>query len=99
MIPDQICGRANPWATLYDPTRRARKDFSKGGDSHSLVASLKDIRPGEGGVNKLGKGSIAVRKAVNGSLHAVSASCTHMGCTVTWNNADRYARRSILTFR
>jgi hypothetical protein len=28
MIPDQIRGRANPWATLYDPTRRARKDFS-----------------------------------------------------------------------
>lgn len=89
LIADQICGRANPWATLYDPTRRARKDFNKGGESQSLVASLKDIRPGEGGVIKLGKGNIAVRKAANGSLHALSASCTHMGCTVTWNNADQ----------
>jgi Rieske Fe-S protein len=23
-----------------------------------------------------------------GKLHAVSATCTHKGCTVTWNNAD-----------
>jgi nitrite reductase/ring-hydroxylating ferredoxin subunit len=89
LIADQIRGRANLWATLYDPTRRARKDFNKGGDSQSLVASLKDIRPGEGGVIKLGKGNIAVRKGANGSLHALSASCTHMGCTVTWNNADQ----------
>lgn len=89
LIADQIRGRANPWGILYDPTRRARKDFNKGGDSQSYVASLKGIRPGEGGVIKLGKSNIAVRKAANGSLHAVSASCTHMGCIVTWNNADQ----------
>ena len=89
LIADQARDRANPWAALYDPTRRARQDFNKGGDSQSLVASLKDIRPGEGGVIKLGKGNIAVRKAANGSLHALSASCTHKGCTVTWNNADQ----------
>lgn len=89
LIADQIRGRANPWATLFDPTRRARKDFNKGGDSRSRVASLKDIRPGEGGVIKLGRGDIAVRKAANGSLHALSASCTHEGCVVTWNNADQ----------
>ena len=32
---------------------------------------------------------VAVRKAMSGSLHALSASCTHEGCTITWNNADR----------
>ena len=89
LIADQIRGRANPWAPLYDPTRRARKDFNNGGDSQSFVASLKDIQPGEGGVIKLGNSHVAVRKAANGSLHALSASCTHMGCTVTWNNADQ----------
>jgi glycine/D-amino acid oxidase-like deaminating enzyme/nitrite reductase/ring-hydroxylating ferredoxin subunit len=88
LMADQISGRANPWITLFDPTRRARKDFNKGGDSRSLVA-LKDIRPGEGGVIKLGKGHVAVRKASSGSLQALSASCTHEGCTVTWNNADQ----------
>jgi glycine/D-amino acid oxidase-like deaminating enzyme/nitrite reductase/ring-hydroxylating ferredoxin subunit len=88
LIADQIRGRANPWAALYDPARRARKN-NKGGDSQSLVASLKDIRPGEGGVIKLGNGHLAVRKAANGSLRALSAACTHDGCTVTWNNAEQ----------
>ena len=88
LIADQIREQANPWATLFDPTRRVRKDFNKGGDSQSLI-KLKDIRPGEGGVIKLGKGHVAVRKAASGSLHALSASCTHEGCIVTWNNADQ----------
>lgn len=89
LITDQIRGRENPWARLYNPTRRTGKNFNKGGESQSRVASLKDIRPGEGGVIKLGNGKIAVCKAANGSLRALSASCTHMGCIVTWNNADQ----------
>jgi glycine/D-amino acid oxidase-like deaminating enzyme/nitrite reductase/ring-hydroxylating ferredoxin subunit len=88
LIADQIREHANPWTTLFDPARRARKTFNKGGDSQSVMA-LKDIRPGEGGVIKLGKGHIAVRKAASGLLHALSASCTHEGCIVTWNNADQ----------
>jgi glycine/D-amino acid oxidase-like deaminating enzyme/nitrite reductase/ring-hydroxylating ferredoxin subunit len=88
LIADQIRERANPWTTLFDPTRRVRKDFNKGGDSQSLV-KLRDIRLGEGGVIKLGKGLVAVRKAASGSLHALSALCTHEGCIVTWNNADQ----------
>ena len=28
-------------------------------------------------------------KDENGNVHTLSASCTHKGCTVTWNNADR----------
>lgn len=88
LMADQIRERPNPWTTLFDPTRRARKDFNKGGDSRSRIG-LKDIRPGEGGVIKLGKGHVAVRKAASGSLHALSASCTHEGCIVTWNNADQ----------
>jgi Rieske Fe-S protein len=30
-----------------------------------------------------------VWKGADGIPHAISASCTHKGCTVTWNNADR----------
>jgi glycine/D-amino acid oxidase-like deaminating enzyme/nitrite reductase/ring-hydroxylating ferredoxin subunit len=88
LMADLIRERANPWTTLFDPTRRARKDFNKGGDSQSLVG-FKDIRPGEGGVIKYGRSRLAVRKTASGSLHALSASCTHEGCTVTWNNADQ----------
>lgn len=27
-------------------------------------------------------------KEADGTPHALSAACTHLGCTVTWNNAD-----------
>jgi Rieske Fe-S protein len=30
-----------------------------------------------------------VWKEQDGTLHAFSAACTHKGCTLTWNNADR----------
>jgi glycine/D-amino acid oxidase-like deaminating enzyme/nitrite reductase/ring-hydroxylating ferredoxin subunit len=88
LIADQIEGRSNPWSQLYDPNRRTPKKFNKGGDTQSHVRSIDDIPPGHGGVIKRGRGKIAVRKTTRGVLHAVSASCTHMGCTVTWNNAD-----------
>ena len=88
LIADQIAGRPSPWAMLYDPARTAPKSFNRGGDSQSLVRGLDAIRPGEGGVITHGRQKLAVWKAADGKPHALSASCTHMGCTVTWNNAD-----------
>jgi Rieske Fe-S protein len=32
---------------------------------------------------------LAVYRDEQGSLHAVSAVCTHMGCLVEWNSAER----------
>jgi len=89
LMADRIRGRANPWAPLYDPDRPYPEDFNPGGDTQSRVASIDDIAPGEGGVIERGKQKIAVWKDADGTPHALSASCTHEGCTVTWNNADR----------
>ena len=89
LIAEQILGRAPSWAWVYDPTRKTPKGFNKGGDSQSLVHSLGDIEPGGGGVMSLGRGKIAIWKDNDGRPHAVAAACTHEGCIVTWNNADR----------
>lgn len=89
LIAEQILGRAPYWASVYDPTRKTSKNFNQGGDSQSLVHSLDDIKAGEGGVMNLGQGKIAVWRDADGNPRAVSASCTHKGCTVTWNNADQ----------
>ena len=89
MIADLIRGRASPWQKLYDPARPYPKDFHKNGDSQSIVAGADDIPPGEGGVIVRGEEKIAAWRDESGGLHAVSATCTHKGCTVTWNNADR----------
>ena len=89
LIADQVQEIENPWRKLYDPTRAAPKDFNKGGDSQSMVDALDDIKAGSGGVIEQGKTKLAVWKDDDGTPHAVSESCTHKGCTVTWNNADR----------
>jgi glycine/D-amino acid oxidase-like deaminating enzyme/nitrite reductase/ring-hydroxylating ferredoxin subunit len=89
LIAQQILGKSPHWASVYDPIRKVPKNFNKGGESQSLVHSLDDIQPGSGAVMNLGQGKIAVWKDADGSPHAISASCTHKGCTVTWNNADR----------
>ena len=80
--------RKHPWTTLYAPGRRARKS-NEGGDTHTPLLDVDQLRPGDGGVVTRGKQKIAVYKGANGHLHALSAACTHKGCTVTWSNADR----------
>jgi glycine/D-amino acid oxidase-like deaminating enzyme/nitrite reductase/ring-hydroxylating ferredoxin subunit len=89
LIAKQILGEQPDWVSIYDPARKASKNFNKGGDSQSLVHSLDEIEAGGGAVMNLGRGKIAVWKGDDGKPHAVSASCTHEGCIVTWNNADR----------
>jgi glycine/D-amino acid oxidase-like deaminating enzyme/nitrite reductase/ring-hydroxylating ferredoxin subunit len=89
LIAKQIFGKQPDWAHIYNPARKASKTFNKGGDSQSLIHSLDEIESGGGAVMNLGRGKIAVWKGNDGKPHAVSASCTHEGCTVTWNNADR----------
>jgi glycine/D-amino acid oxidase-like deaminating enzyme/nitrite reductase/ring-hydroxylating ferredoxin subunit len=89
MIADLVAGTASPWADLYDPRRPYPDDFHQDGDSQSIVGNVDDIPPGAGGVVVKGDEKIAAWRDESGTVHALSASCTHKGCTVTWNNADR----------
>ncbi|WP_438816543.1 FAD-dependent oxidoreductase [Taklimakanibacter deserti] len=88
MIAESILDRPNAWTELYDPARPYRQDFHRNGDSQSVVASVDDILPGQGGIIVKGEDKLAVHKDAAGKLHVLSASCTHKGCTLTWNNAD-----------
>jgi len=89
LIADQVQEQANPWRRLYNPTRSAPKNFNAGGESRSFVDTIDEIAPGAGGVIERGDAKLAVWKDDDGNVHALSAACTHMGCTVTWNNADK----------
>ncbi|WP_262297764.1 FAD-dependent oxidoreductase [Microvirga sesbaniae] len=89
LIAAEIATGSRLWGKLYDPARPAPDDFHQSGDTQSLVSDVAAIAPGEGGVITRGDERIAVWRDDRGDLHAVSASCTHKGCTVTWNNADR----------
>ena len=54
------------------------------------IAAPEDLAPGEGRV-VLGEGGgqVALSRDDDGTLHALSARCTHLGCLVKWNHAER----------
>jgi 3-phenylpropionate/trans-cinnamate dioxygenase ferredoxin reductase subunit len=47
------------------------------------------LAPGEGRVLQVDGGKLAVHRDERGSLHAVTAVCTHLGCVVEWNRAEQ----------
>jgi glycine/D-amino acid oxidase-like deaminating enzyme/nitrite reductase/ring-hydroxylating ferredoxin subunit len=102
LLTDLICGRANPWASLYDPSRkplRAAGEFAKenlnvarqyaGWLTGGDVDSPAQIAPGSGAVLRRGLKKIAVYRDEQGGLHEFSASCTHLGCIVAWNANEK----------
>lgn len=89
IIADQILGRPNSVAGLFDASRKAPTSFNKGGESKSKAPRIGNIPPGEGRVIDHGKSMLAVWKSSTGELRAFDAACTHRGCPVTWNNAEQ----------
>ncbi|MGZ8196852.1 MAG: FAD-dependent oxidoreductase [Burkholderiales bacterium] len=101
LITDLIMGRENPWAALYDPTRkslRAAAEFARENLNVAAqyadyvtpgdVASVENIGPGEGAVVRRGLKPVAAYRDPDGTLHQHSAVCTHLGCIVTWNATE-----------
>ncbi|MFI1361289.1 FAD-dependent oxidoreductase [Streptomyces sp. NPDC020898] len=105
LLGDLVGGREADWSGLYDPRRlapvvREGKSFLKhqaqvarhfvGDRLPSMTPpALADIPPGHGAVVRVGGQRRAVHRDENGSLHAVSARCTHLGCVVAFNNAEQ----------
>ena len=89
LVAERIIGHETTWAGIYAADRAGPDGFHKSGKTQSRVASLDAIPPGGAGVVEQGKETLAVRRDAEGRLHALSASCTHKGCTVTWNAAEQ----------
>jgi Rieske Fe-S protein len=51
--------------------------------------SLRSLRRGEGKLLEIDGESVAVSRSLDGSVTALSPVCTHMGCLVAWNSAER----------
>ncbi|MEX2594648.1 MAG: FAD-dependent oxidoreductase [Anditalea sp.] len=104
IISDSILGKDNPWAELYDPKRftpvASATKFIKENvtvATHLLkdylfygqAKELKEIKAGEGKTIKLNNERLAAYRDDQGKIHVVSGICTHMGCIVHWNNAEK----------
>ncbi|HEU4409784.1 MAG TPA: FAD-dependent oxidoreductase [Polyangiaceae bacterium] len=104
LLADLALGRDNPWASLYAPSRlkpvASAKDFvaeNAGVAAHFVGDRLKkpeapdveQVLPGEGKLLRKGGETLAVFREESGALRVCSAVCTHLGCLVQWNNAER----------
>lgn len=104
LLADLVTGVDNPWASLYDPRRvkpvtEAKKfaaanfDVAKRFITDRLKTSYTDsvdsVPPGDGAIVRIDGEKVAVHRDETGELHAVSAVCTHLGCIVAFNNAEK----------
>jgi len=53
------------------------------------LSSFSDMAAGEGRVVKVDGETVALYKDEHHALHALSPTCTHMGCHVAWNDAEK----------
>lgn len=104
LLTDDIIGRENPWAPLFSATRlkplaeapRFLTENARVG--YRFVADrvrergqrdIGELEPGEGAIVSLHGEKVAGYRDDAGDLHAVSSRCTHLGCQLAWNAAER----------
>jgi glycine/D-amino acid oxidase-like deaminating enzyme/nitrite reductase/ring-hydroxylating ferredoxin subunit len=103
IITSMIGGREHAWLAAFDATRigdaQAVKKliednahvgvrFVKDRLARLRAESIEHLAPGEGGVVEVDGDTVGAYRAPDGSYHAVSVTCTHMGCSLTWNAAE-----------
>ena len=104
LITDAIVGRLNPWDDLFAPDRRALGhgllDYVKENADYpyymlrdrvagATSRSLRSVKRGSGEIVERDGRKVAAYRAPDGSVTLRSATCTHMGCIVAWNTAER----------
>lgn len=104
ILTDTIMGRRSPWSDVFDSTRadirRSAKEFVTenanvakrfvGDRLRTLkVPDAADLSNDEGGIVESDCKKVAAYRDESGKLHTVSPTCTHLGCQVTWNTAER----------
>lgn len=100
LLCDLILGRENPWAEVYDPNRtnltsvpeavKQTVDIAEHFIGDRLTKETPEsIVPGEGKIVNTQGGKVAMYKAEDGTICSLSPVCTHMGCFVQWNAAEK----------
>ena len=104
LLVDVIAGRSNPAHDTFDSTRiggprtiakaavtnlAVGREFMTGWLGRMRSAPADELGLGEGGIVEIDGKSVAAYRDGQGDVHAVSATCTHLGCTVRWNGAER----------
>lgn len=100
LLAGLITNTCHPWAEIFNPNRagltgistlimsglNVAKELGKGWLS---VSKTEPVPMGEGCIVRDSNGEVAVYHSEDGLYHAVSANCTHLGCKVNWNSAEK----------
>lgn len=101
ILRDLIVEGRSPWQDVYNPSRfvpASTGEFLK--ENFDVVVNYIngklsprpdkfDIKPGEAQHVEIDGQKVGAYKDENGDLHVVDTSCSHLGCEVQWNNAEK----------
>ncbi len=102
LLKDLIIKGESPWEGIYNPSRKSiipsAKEFGKQGLNVAAnliggkikrVTKDKNIERGQGKVIEVDGEKVGAYRDEVGKLHLVNLTCTHMGCELNWNPAER----------
>ncbi len=104
LLSDFALGRENRYAALYAPTRTKIGSILENVATKAIefpkrmiekithrdveATSVDDVEEGQGKIVSADGTKYAAAR-IDGELHLLDPSCTHMGCTVAWNAAEK----------
>jgi len=101
LLRDLITKGENPWQDVYNPSRQTlpaavkpfftvnlnvASELIKG--KLSTAPSGVEIKPGEAKVIMVDGNKVGAYRDLEGTLHLVDTTCTHLGCELRWNAAE-----------
>ena len=104
MARDRCLGRENPWQELFSVDRKKIRGaawhylkenvdypyfYLKDRVTSAEGTSTRAVHRGEGKILKLDGRRVACSRDEKGKLTVLDAQCTHMGCVVRWNGAEK----------
>ncbi|WIV12983.1 FAD-dependent oxidoreductase [Proteiniborus sp. MB09-C3] len=102
LLRDLIIKGKSPWQDVYNPSRKtilaSAKNFIV--ENFNVAQQLIDgklapasedvnVNLGEGEILKIDGKRVGVYRDEEDKLHIVNTTCTHMGCELSWNSAER----------
>lgn len=104
LLSELIQGRDHPAAQVFDATRigdprtvarligdnlHVARHFVGDRLRHVMKPAETELAPDTGGIIRLGGRTVGGYRDPDGTLHTVRPTCTHLGCRLHWNGAER----------
>lgn len=104
LLSDRITGLSNPLASVLSPSRvkpiagfsnfvkqnaEVLVNFAEKVFEAEALEELASLAPGEASIVRLNDQKMGIFKDEQGGLHAINPTCTHLKCTVHWNDAEQ----------